>query len=346
MALVSSTMLTEEAERAVEEAQCGKPSLAAGVFRPADLKEAEMAEEEARRLRGQRGSSVVETGPLLIVFTDGAGFLDNADLKEAEQGREEAQAAAVLLNPGGGRPRGCGRCCTLTHQLDALRRQQFYKALEEAGPEAAASVAHSVISSMHSGSASSIQTLPPSLALEPAGPPTPPAAFLFPGQGSQAVGMLKDCHQIPAVRSMLDKANDVLGYNLLDVCLNGPKEKLDNTCFAQPALFVAGLAAVEVLRSTDPSALSRCVAAAGLSLGEYSALVFAGALSFEDGLKVVLLKVVMQVVLLLQVVLLQVVLQVVMLQVVMQVVMLLQVVMLQVVKLCCEEMAAVADYSP
>lgn len=66
----------------------------------------------------------------------------------------------------------------------------------------------------------------------------------------------------------------------------GPKEQLDNTVYSQPALFVAGLAAVERLRAQDPAAVARCGAAAGLSLGEYTALVFAGAMSFEDGLKV------------------------------------------------------------
>jgi [acyl-carrier-protein] S-malonyltransferase len=67
----------------------------------------------------------------------------------------------------------------------------------------------------------------------------------------------------------------------------GPKSKLDDTVHAQPALFVAGLAAVEKLRAENPAAADSASAAAGLSLGEYTALVFAGALSFEDGLKIV-----------------------------------------------------------
>lgn len=69
--------------------------------------------------------------------------------------------------------------------------------------------------------------------------------------------------------------------------LQGPKEDLDNTEHSQPALFVAGLAAVEKLRAEDPAAVKTCSATAGLSLGEYTALVFAGVLSFEDALKVV-----------------------------------------------------------
>lgn len=239
----------------------------------------------------------------------------------------------------------------------------------------------------------SIQELPASTgsdkAADPAAvqqrAPQTPVAFLFPGQGSQAVGMLKvsrqaqmqhsnapfavswqghlqplirclhrewmiRCHHrewatkcrmsslasgalqatkdLPAVAEMLRKAQEVLGYDLLKLCLEGPKEQLDETrcccshqwshqtvqpanlqlvpsvalaalalrltrnlrihagCrYAQPALFVAGLAAVEALRKEDAAAVQRCSVCAGLSLGEYTALVFAGALSFEDGLK-------------------------------------------------------------
>lgn len=73
---------------------------------------------------------------------------------------------------------------------------------------------------------------------------------------------------------------------MLSFTAAGPKEKLDDTVYSQPALFVAGLAAVEKLRAADPAAVESCSAVAGLSLGEYTALVFAGALSFEDGLRV------------------------------------------------------------
>lgn len=117
--------------------------------------------------------------------------------------------------------------------------------------------------------------------------PTGPTAFLFPGQGSQAVGMLKESANLPAVKRMLEAAKEILGYDLLTLCTQGPKESLDDTIHSQPALFVAGLAAVERLRAEDPSLVSTISATAGLSLGEYTALVFAGAISFEDGLKVV-----------------------------------------------------------
>ncbi|KAK9830038.1 hypothetical protein WJX72_009330 [[Myrmecia] bisecta] len=117
--------------------------------------------------------------------------------------------------------------------------------------------------------------------------PATPIAFLFPGQGSQAVGMLQESKDIPAVKDMLARAQAVLGYDLLALSLEGPKAKLDDTVYAQPALFVAGLAAVERLRQDNAAAVEGASATAGLSLGEYCALVFSGALSFEDGLKIV-----------------------------------------------------------
>ena len=100
--------------------------------------------------------------------------------------------------------------------------------------------------------------------------------------------MLKSCQDIPKVKEMCEKAKEILGYDILDVCVNGPKEKLDDTVYAQPALYLSGLAAVEKLKLDDPSFdESKVSAVAGLSLGEYCALVFAKAISFEDGLKVV-----------------------------------------------------------
>jgi len=117
--------------------------------------------------------------------------------------------------------------------------------------------------------------------------PAPGVAFLFPGQGAQAVGMLASSTHLPAVRAMLAAACDVLGYDLAALIAAGPQAKLDDTAVAQPALYVAGLAALERLRAEDPSLASSPAAMAGLSLGEYAALTAAGALAFEDGLRLV-----------------------------------------------------------
>jgi [acyl-carrier-protein] S-malonyltransferase len=116
----------------------------------------------------------------------------------------------------------------------------------------------------------------------------PQTAFLFPGQGAQALGMgQKLAETFPSARALFDDARAALGYDLLNVCVEGPVERLNSTAVSQPAIFVASLAALESLRETAPDAIASCVATAGLSLGEYTGLVFAGMMSFEDGLRVV-----------------------------------------------------------
>jgi len=113
-------------------------------------------------------------------------------------------------------------------------------------------------------------------------------AFLFPGQGAQYVGMgAVLAGSLPAAKALYDQAFAVLGYDLLAVCTNGPAERLNATDISQPAIFVASLAALESLKQSEPTAADGVIATAGLSLGEYTALVFAGAMSFADGLKVV-----------------------------------------------------------
>lgn len=112
--------------------------------------------------------------------------------------------------------------------------------------------------------------------------------FLFPGQGAQHVGMGKSIvERFPAAARLYEQANEILGYDLAAYCFSGPAEDLDSTVISQPALFVTSLAALEMLRAERPEAVLSCEMAAGLSLGEYTALVFAGAMSFEDGLRVV-----------------------------------------------------------
>lgn len=113
-------------------------------------------------------------------------------------------------------------------------------------------------------------------------------AFLFPGQGAQFVGMGGPAvESLPAARRLFDRARDVLGYDLAKLCFEGPAEDLDSTVISQPALFVTSLAAIEQLRDKSPEVVLSCEATAGLSLGEYTALVFAGAIEFEEGLRLV-----------------------------------------------------------
>jgi [acyl-carrier-protein] S-malonyltransferase len=113
-------------------------------------------------------------------------------------------------------------------------------------------------------------------------------AFLFPGQGAQTVGMgAAVCAKIPAAKALFDRAAAILGYDLYKICTAGPATELDSTVHSQPALFVASLAALEQLKQDAPELVANCNAAAGLSLGEYTALVFAGVMDFEAGLCVV-----------------------------------------------------------
>ncbi|XP_069855815.1 malonyl-CoA-acyl carrier protein transacylase, mitochondrial [Dipodomys merriami] len=115
-------------------------------------------------------------------------------------------------------------------------------------------------------------------------PPDRCSVLLFPGQGSQAVGMGRGLLGYPRVRELYAAASRVLGYDLLELSLRGPQEDLDRTVHCQPAVFVASLAAVEKLHHLKPQVIENCVAAAGFSVGEFAALVFAGAMEFSEGL--------------------------------------------------------------
>ena len=117
---------------------------------------------------------------------------------------------------------------------------------------------------------------------------TGPSALLFPGQGSQAVGMLGEwCEGHPAAAELFSRASAILGYDLAAVCRQGPGEKLNATSVSQPAILVTSLAALEVLKARDPGLVSRASITAGLSLGEYTALVFAGAIDFDSAVRLV-----------------------------------------------------------
>jgi [acyl-carrier-protein] S-malonyltransferase len=110
------------------------------------------------------------------------------------------------------------------------------------------------------------------------------AVFLFPGQGSQQVGMGRDLYQqYPEVRKLYDEAVNVLGFDLRQISFEGPEERLRETKITQPALFVHNLA-LDLLLKQQGVPLE---ATAGHSLGEYSAVVSAGAMDFIDALKVV-----------------------------------------------------------
>jgi [acyl-carrier-protein] S-malonyltransferase len=111
-------------------------------------------------------------------------------------------------------------------------------------------------------------------------------ALLFPGQGSQVVGMGQDlAESYPGVRELYDEADAILGLDLSRICFEGPKEDLDDTINTQPALFVTSLAVLRVLQ--EEGRLPAAVMAAGHSMGELTALAASGALDFPNGLRLV-----------------------------------------------------------
>jgi [acyl-carrier-protein] S-malonyltransferase len=113
------------------------------------------------------------------------------------------------------------------------------------------------------------------------------AALLFPGQGAQYVGMAAGLiRDSAAARALFDRSREILGYDLLKVCLEGPAERLHATEISQPAIYVASLAAYQLWQQQQEGNVT-VTAVAGLSLGEYTACTVAGVWSFADGLRLV-----------------------------------------------------------
>jgi len=111
-------------------------------------------------------------------------------------------------------------------------------------------------------------------------------ALLFAGQGAQVVGMGQDmAKQHPSAKALFDRANETLGYDLAQICFEGPEDALTQTENAQPGIFLVSWIAFELLKEQVPDL--NFEATAGLSLGEFTALTAAGVMSLEDGLKVV-----------------------------------------------------------
>jgi [acyl-carrier-protein] S-malonyltransferase len=114
-------------------------------------------------------------------------------------------------------------------------------------------------------------------------------ALLFAGQGAQVVGMGKDlAEHFPSARTWFDRANATLAYDLASVCFQGPEAELTKTEHAQPGIFLVSWVAFQLLKEQVPAL--KFDAAAGLSLGEFTALTAAGAMSFEEGLRLVRLR--------------------------------------------------------
>lgn len=113
-------------------------------------------------------------------------------------------------------------------------------------------------------------------------------AWVFPGQGSQFVGMARDLYEkYSSARLVLDAADSVLGFSLSKLMFEGPEAELTDTINAQPALLAHSIAALAALQQTSNNSLAEASFVAGHSMGEYSAFVAAGVLDFADGIKLV-----------------------------------------------------------
>ncbi|XP_065576929.1 probable malonyl-CoA-acyl carrier protein transacylase, mitochondrial isoform X2 [Artemia franciscana] len=199
----------------------------------------------------------------------------------------------LMLPPGASRyfSQTCVRCCKPKDPLKNLKKSQINNLLDDSASfhELKESKENDCASNPYPKEAVRVAKRrdQSSYSFRPSVNPSETSIFLFPGQGTQFVGMGKKVLDLPQVRELFLAANDILKFDLLNMCLEGPKSQLDKTMYAQPAIYVTSLAAVEAVRENNPRAVEGCVATAGFSLGEITALTFAGAFSFETGLKLV-----------------------------------------------------------
>ncbi|ETN69812.1 hypothetical protein RB195_017238 [Necator americanus] len=110
---------------------------------------------------------------------------------------------------------------------------------------------------------------------------------LFPGQGAQYVGMGNKLNDCPQAKAVFERSSEILGYDVYKLCTEGPKTKLDQTLYCQPAVFISSVATLEKFKASNETIADRITDVAGFSVGEFAALVAGGVLSFDDALKVV-----------------------------------------------------------
>lgn len=111
------------------------------------------------------------------------------------------------------------------------------------------------------------------------------SVLLFPGQGIIKVGMIKKYMDYPAAKELFEITNEIINYDLLKLCLNGPQKELNRTEFNQAATVISSLVALEKIRAENPKVFETCVATAGYSVGEITALILSGIITFEDGIR-------------------------------------------------------------
>lgn len=115
--------------------------------------------------------------------------------------------------------------------------------------------------------------------------PKTTSILLFPGQGTIKVGMIKKYLNYCGTKELFEIANEIINFNLLKLCLDGPQEKLNRTEFNQAATVISSLAALEKIKVEKPEVFETCVATAGYSIGEITALILSGVITFEDGIR-------------------------------------------------------------